>query len=123
MSKETRIKEIDKQIAELQAEKKRLSRITDDEKTNEKVKQYLGRNSGQELLKKHSLDEEGTWEVRGEDPNCDFGGYHHMPSLGFYKGKLEDVIKVAVNLPRFWQWGAGGDIKKKEDDMIVDLTK
>jgi hypothetical protein len=72
---------------------------------------YMSRYAGKSLLEKHSLDEEGIWEVRGEDPNCDLGGYHHEPSLGFYTGKLKDVVMMGVELPRFWVWGAGGSFK------------
>lgn len=68
--------------------------------------------SGRHLLEKHSLSEAGVWEVRGEDSNCDMGGSHYMPYLGTYEGKLRDVINIAVDLPRFWTWGAGGDITK-----------
>lgn len=64
------------------------------------------------ITKEHSLDETGIWEVFGEDSNCDMGGSHHMPSLGMYEGKLRDVIAVAVELPSFWQWGGGGDVRK-----------
>lgn len=64
------------------------------------------------LLEKHSLDEEGMWEIRGEDENCDLGGAHYMPRLGIVEGKLQDVINYAVALPRFWTWGAGGEITK-----------
>jgi len=70
--------------------------------------------SGRELLKKHSLSEYGIWRVYGEDPNCDMGGPHHQPDLGLYQGTLEDVIRLAVELPRFWNWGGGGDIKLPE---------
>lgn len=68
--------------------------------------------SGQKLLKAHSLNETGTWRIRGEDPNCDFGGSHYQPELGTVEGRLEDVIRYAVKLPDFYTWGAGGDIEK-----------
>lgn len=68
--------------------------------------------SGRELLKKYSLDETGLWEILGEDPNCDFSGHHHQPKLGIVEGRLGDIIVYAVELGSFWQWGAGGDIKK-----------
>lgn len=74
------------------------------------------------LLKKHSLEEEGMWQIFGEDPNCDFGGCHSQPNLGFAEGKLADVIEYAVDLPGFWQWGAGGDIKKMSEIKKVDNT-
>lgn len=78
--------------------------------------------SGGELLSKYSLDEEGTWEVRGEDPNCDFGGYHHEPFLGYYKGKLRDVIELAVELPGFWSWGSGGRIIKARPRKVTKVV-
>ena len=37
-------------------------------------------------------DTYGIWEARGEDPNCDLGGYHHTPLLGYFKGTLGDVM-------------------------------
>ena len=64
------------------------------------------------LLKKHKLTEYGTWMIYGEDPNCDFGGYHHRPQLETVTGKLSDVVAHAVSLPRFFTWGGGGDIEK-----------
>ncbi len=82
---------------------------------------YLKTYAGRTLLEKHSLDQVGTWQVRGEDPNCDMGGAHYMPELGVYEGRLRDIIEMAVELPRFWQWGAGGSfelisIKKVDAD-------
>lgn len=76
--------------------------------------------SGRSLLTAHSLDEYGVWEVRGEDPNCDMGGHHHEPLLGLFEGKLEDVIAHATSLPNWFQWGAGGSIKKY---VTRDFTK
>lgn len=74
--------------------------------------------SGKKLLESHSLSETGTWRILGEDPNCDFGGPHHSPFLGTVEGKLEDVIRYAVELPGFWQWGFGGSIEKVEVKKI-----
>lgn len=70
--------------------------------------------SGKKLLEKHSLNETGTWRIRGEDPNCDFGGSHYQPDLGTVEGRLEDVIRYAVSKPNFFTWGSGGDITKVE---------
>lgn len=122
-------KEIEKEIKALrelilQKEKEinlleiEASRIHSDNKVNE----YLTtRYSGKELIKKHSLDEEGVWEVRGEDPNCDLGGHHHQPLLGYFEGTLEQVLLKAVNLSGFYSWGGGGDIKKVEKTLITKL--
>lgn len=77
---------------------------------------------GRKLLSEHSLDETGTWSVHGGDPNCDLGGYHHMPFLGYFEGRLEDVIRLAVELPLFWSWG-GGEIKKNSPPSVVKVDK
>lgn len=68
--------------------------------------------SGQKLREKHTLNEEGTWRIRGEDPNCDLGGHHYQPDLGTVVGKLHDVVEYAVKLSGFYTWGGGGDIVK-----------
>lgn len=78
---------------------------------------YLGTYGGRELLKKYKLNTKGTWVVRGEDPNCDLGGNHYQPILGYFEGTLGDVISYAVDLPGFWQWGYGGDFE------LVKLTQ
>lgn len=116
------IKEIDDQIMELQKKRERLSTEMNRVHEDDKVNDYLHRYSGQDLLKNHTLDEEGLWEVVGEDPNCDFGGSHHQPHIGFVEGKLENVIKWAVHQNGFWQWGAGGNIKKVVDKQRA-ITK
>ena len=71
---------------------------------------YLNTYSGKELIAKYGVGIQGTWHVKGEDPNCDMGGYHSQPSLGYYEGTLDEVINIAVDLSGFWQWGAGGSI-------------
>ena len=73
---------------------------------------FLSRCGGKDLLKKHSLEEEGFWQIYGEDPDCDFSGPHIQPNLGVIQGKLDDVINKAVIMKGFWNWGYGGDIKK-----------
>lgn len=78
--------------------------------------------AGRTLLEKHSLDEFGTWSVYGEDPNCDWGGYHHMPFIGTYEGTLREVLTIAVEMGGFWNWGAGGDIRKAAEIIkVADL--
>ncbi len=67
--------------------------------------------SGKHLLQKHKLSETGLWQIRGEDPNCDFGGHHCQPDLGTVEGTLQDVIEYAVGLKNFWTWGCGGNIE------------
>lgn len=79
--------------------------------TNE-YERFLTTYSGKRLLEQYSLTETGLWLIRGEDPNCDWGGFHHQPILGYREGVLRDVIEEAVEMGGFWQWGSGGSIEK-----------
>lgn len=112
MNKVQQLQSIENQIKNLEDQKSKLEREIDAEQTN--YDRYLKTYYGRELLKEHSLDEEGYWKVYGEDPNPDMGGSHHEPEIGLYEGKLKTVIEIAVELDRFWQWGGGGRIKKVE---------
>ncbi len=93
----------------------------------DKIERFLSTYSGKALLEKHSLSDTGIWNVRGEDPNCDMGGHHHQPDLGTFDGKLSDIISMAVDMPSFWSWGAGGDIRpvsiKKVDARTVEVRR
>lgn len=80
----------------------------------EKTAYYRG------LILEHTLDEYGVWEVRGEDQNPDLGGSPHTPFLGRFEGILSDIIDYAVELPSFWTWGGGGEIKKSSDIKKID---
>jgi hypothetical protein len=73
------------------------------------------------LLRKHSLTEEGVWHVYGEDPNCDMGGHHSNPYLGLFEGTLDDVIREAVSISGFFQWGSGGKIEKTKTPVPVKV--
>jgi hypothetical protein len=79
---------------------------------------FINCYSGRELLATHSLSETGIWQVFGEDPNCDMQGSHVQPDLGLFEGKLDDVIREAVSLGNFWQWGSGGRIVKKTTPVV-----
>jgi hypothetical protein len=82
----------------------------------------MGRNID-ELLnprfggKSHQPTEYGVWQVKGEDPNCDYGGHHHQPSLGYFEGTFLDVCEHALTLSNFFTWGAGGDVVKAGSDI------
>jgi hypothetical protein len=95
-------------------------------KAMENYLKYLDTYSGRRLLEKYTLEQEGIWEIRGEDPNCDLGGAHHQPKLGIVQGRLQDIIMFGANLDRFWQWGAGGDFEfigesiPKVDQQVID---
>lgn len=78
------------------------------------VDKFFHSYNGKELLKKYTLSDIGVWCVKGEDPNCDLGGPHYQPILGYFTGSLASVIDEAVELPGFWQWGYGGDISAVE---------
>lgn len=87
-------------------------------KMSDKVKDYLKSHEGKELLKRHKLTEEGVWNIHGEDPNCDFGGYHSNPFLGAVEGRLDKVLEHAVNKSSFYTWGSGGIIKREYRNVI-----
>lgn len=79
-------------------------------RANEWLKSYTGRK----LLEEYDLSEYGVWRVLGEDRNADFRGSRQIPYLGTFEGTLDSVIKHAVQLPRFYSWGSGGEIEKIE---------
>lgn len=69
------------------------------------------------------LDKVGIFRVKGEDPT-DFGGSHHKPDLGVFRGKFEDVAAYAVELRDFWTWGSGGSIEEiKIKEITADSSK
>ena len=86
------------------------------------LERYKNTYSYKQLIQKYKLTDEGLWKVRGEDSNCDFGGSHHMPELGVFEGKLQDIIAYAVTLSGFWQWGAGGDITRVSAPIKIDAN-
>ncbi len=91
---------------------------------NEAYDRYLGTTySGKALLKKHSLDEEGVWQIYGEDPNCDMGGSHHEPLLDTVSGTLRDAVAYGVTLRSFWQWGGGGRFERVEVRKVTDAAE
>lgn len=68
-------------------------------------------------LSSSALSVYGVYEVRGEDPNCDMGGYHHEPYLGTVEGTLDEAIEWAVAQDGWEAWGGGGSVK------LVNITK
>lgn len=88
---------------------------------SKRLSEYQNSWAYKRILESHTLGEYGIWRVFGEDPNCDMGG-HHQPELGTYEGKLSDVMELAVELPNFWQWGAGGSIEKAATPIKVDAN-
>lgn len=82
------------------------------------ARNWLKGYSGKRILDRYKLTDTGTWQIYGEDPNCDFGGYHHMPYLATVSGVLSDVVVHAVKLDRFFTWGSGGDIRRVEVESV-----
>lgn len=118
----SRLTEIDKKIAQLQKEKEAiLQKEVEESLLHEDVRKFKKTYYGAKLLENYLLDTYGVWEVKGEDPNCDLGGPHSKPHLGYFEGKLEDVIKTAVNLKGFYSWGSGGEITKVEKKLITKV--
>jgi len=116
---EKTIEQIDAEIALLEDQKRQLQREKEAKRTP--YDRYLDTYNGRKLLEKHSLSEYGVWQIKGEDPNCDMGGIHYQPDLGYVEGTLEKVIRHAVELSNFWQWGGGGDITRASDRLIKKL--
>lgn len=72
------------------------------------------------LLQIYPADVDGTWQIYGEDPNCDLGGPHHEPLLGIVTGKYGDIVEHALQLGGFFNWGYGGRIVRTN---IVPVTQ
>lgn len=89
---------------------------------------FMKTASYKKLVTDYSLERIGLWEVRGEDPNAELAGPHYQPLLGLFEGRLQDVIKLAVELPSFWQWGSGGTITlvkvvKIDEEELKKITQ
>lgn len=83
--------------------------------------QFIHSYNGESLLKEHSLSEVGTWNIYGEDPNCDLGGSHHEPYLETVHGSLDAAIRHAVQLKGWFNWGAGGSIRPVEHNKVTQV--
>lgn len=71
----------------------------------------------------NNADKISTWEILGEDPNCDLGGAHYQPKLGIYQGKYEDIVSHALGMSAFISWGSGGDIKEVKIQTVDERSK
>lgn len=70
----------------------------------------------------YRADESGTWQIFGEDPNCDFGGHHSEPFLGTVQGTYAAAVEYALGLPMFFTWGGGGRVKRVEVIKVDGAT-
>lgn len=82
---------------------------------------YYRTYSGKRLLEKYTPEDYGIWKVHGEDENCDFGGPRSIPFLGYFEGKLKDVVDHVVSMRGFWSWGGGGDIVKESPPSVIKI--
>jgi len=114
----TRIEEIELKIKGLVEEKETLLKIEKKNKAelsfDTQFKKYQQTYTGKQVLESYKFEDDGFWKIRGEDPNCDMGGYHHMPELGIFNGTFREALMFAFNHPQFYAWGGGGDITKVE---------
>ena len=83
-----------------------------------RIDNYLKSYDGKRLIEQHSLSDYGVWEIKGEDPNCDYGGHHHNPHIATVSGTLEQAIHYAVQQRKWMTWGGGGIIIRVE---IINL--
>jgi len=74
------------------------------------------------LLTKHAPEHSAMWRIRGEDHNADLAGPHHMPDLGLFEGKYIDIVDMAIEMPQFFTWGGGGDIKEVKSTKVGPNT-
>jgi hypothetical protein len=92
--------------------KKKITTPVDEALLAKRINDYITGRDGRELVAKYGLDCEKTWEVLGEDNSC--GGpfdQPQVPQLGLFRGKLSEVIAIAVMEPRWFSWGGGGKIR------------
>jgi hypothetical protein len=83
---------------------------TNDPRLSKKAQKWLNRGYLEYSCPVSDLDKYGVYHIKGEDPNCDFGGSHHEPDLGYLEGPLWAVINEAVELSGFFSWGGGGKV-------------
>ena len=88
---------------------------------DQKVADFWNGWYGRKLLKEYQPTEFGTWHIVGEDPNADFGGSHHNPHIAYVTGYLQEVVTLAVQSPRFYSWGSGGNIERIEVLSVAEF--
>jgi hypothetical protein len=70
-------------------------------------------NARVRLLENYNAEEQGTWNIFGEDQNAELTGPHHEPKLVVVSGTYKNVVEYALTLNDFFSWGRGGRIQKK----------
>lgn len=89
--------------------------------TETKYERFRHTYNGTKLYERYQPHERGTWHVTGEDENTSICGAHVQPDLGYFEGTLDQVVRHAVELPKFWAWGGGGDIVKVSANVVTKL--
>lgn len=69
---------------------------------------------------KYPHNTHGIWVIKGEDPNCDMGGSHVSPTLGYARGKYIDVLSFGRMLPRWNTWSPDGGRVEAIEVMEID---
>lgn len=64
----------------------------------------------------------GIWHVRGEGEGPSASD---CPSLGYFQGTYEQVVDIALKMPKFFTWGDGGTITylKVKDATTFDVEE
>lgn len=75
----------------------------------EKIKRSYWYRTWGKSIPEHKI---ATWNIYGEDANCDLGGFHHEPLIATVHGTFNKALNYAARLPRFWAWGSGGRIEE-----------
>lgn len=86
----------------------------------EQVNNFFRGYSGQRLLEEgYNLDSEGLWEVRDSG---DVEGYNTR-FMGYFEGRLEDVVDFLMDDPKFVGYGGGGSIRPYEHKVTQVLPR
>ena len=114
------IAEIDKQIADLETQKRILFREKNRLHTNDKIDNFLHTWCGQALLQKFDLSHAAKWEILGYNFNSDLV-YGDQPHVAYVEGSLEKAIGFAVEMEGFYSCGYAGTIKEIKERNIIKL--
>lgn len=85
---------------------------------NKAIRDYL---ANQHRGEKHDNNTYGYWEVFGENPNADYAGFGTAPKLGIVQGKFINVLTWAINQPRWFTHGAGGEIRRIKIEEAIKV--
>lgn len=82
------------------------------------LEMYLRTKNGKKLLEENTLDDYCVWCVYGENRF-----WSERPNLiGYYQGKLEDVLTKMLTMESFWKYKIGGIIYKYKSPEIINIS-